>query len=208
MEKSFEAKFATRSGWLCLDFANTVDWHASAKPEETLRDYRDLALWAKSVGVVAAPAAEALIALGEKEPAAARRAWRQAIELREAIYRILSHRARGEEADESDLSALNAAMARLLPGMRLISGNGGVDWAWSVDEGRLDSFLAPVVWSAVQLLTLDAVERVGQCADDRGCGWLFYDTSRNKSRRWCDMKDCGNRAKSRRHYRKAHAKVT
>jgi predicted RNA-binding Zn ribbon-like protein len=40
---------------------------------------------------------------------------------------------------------------------------------------------------------------VRECSGDT-CGWLFVDTSRNHSRRWCDMEDCGNRAKARRHY--------
>ena len=34
------------------------------------------------------------------------------------------------------------------------------------------------------------------------CEWLFYDTSKNRSRRWCDMRQCGNRMKARRHYRR------
>jgi predicted RNA-binding Zn ribbon-like protein len=63
--------------------------------------------------------------------------------------------------------------------------------------------LWPVARSAADLLTsAEELARVGQCADDRGCGWLFFDTSRNHSRRWCAMKDCGNRAKARRHYRR------
>ena len=62
--------------------------------------------------------------------------------------------------------------------------------------------LWPVVQSAVDLMTSPELDRVGQCADDRGCGWLFVDTTKNRSRRWCDMRDCGNRAKARRHYAK------
>ncbi|MGH7448040.1 MAG: CGNR zinc finger domain-containing protein, partial [Longimicrobiales bacterium] len=43
------------------------------------------------------------------------------------------------------------------------------------------------------------LDRVKLCGND-ACAWLFIDVSRNRSRRWCDMKDCGNRAKARRHY--------
>ena len=43
--------------------------------------------------------------------------------------------------------------------------------------------------------------RVKEC-DNETCRWLFVDMSKNRSRRWCDMKDCGNRAKARRHYRR------
>ncbi|MCX6026505.1 MAG: CGNR zinc finger domain-containing protein [Chloroflexi bacterium] len=67
--------------------------------------------------------------------------------------------------------------------------------------GKVRGFvLWPVMRSAAELLTSDLASRVGQCQDDRGCGWLFIDTSRNHTRRWCAMGDCGNRAKARRHY--------
>jgi len=48
---------------------------------------------------------------------------------------------------------------------------------------------------------------VGVCPGE-GCGWLFFDTSKNRSRRWCAMEDCGNRAKARRHYRRSRARNT
>ncbi|MEO8392900.1 MAG: CGNR zinc finger domain-containing protein [Chloroflexota bacterium] len=60
--------------------------------------------------------------------------------------------------------------------------------------------LGRVALSAAELLISEAHDRIGQCADDRGCGWLFFDTSKNHSRRWCDMNDCGNRAKQHRHH--------
>jgi predicted RNA-binding Zn ribbon-like protein len=63
----------------------------------------------------------------------------------------------------------------------------------------------PVVHSAAELLTSPHLDRVRQCADDRGCGFLFFDTSRNGSRRWCSMESCGNRAKARRHYQRTKA---
>ncbi|MCB0153982.1 MAG: CGNR zinc finger domain-containing protein, partial [Anaerolineae bacterium] len=55
--------------------------------------------------------------------------------------------------------------------------------------------------SAAELLTSDRLNRVGQCAGE-SCGWLFLDTTRNHSRRWCEMEHCGNRAKAKRHYRR------
>ena len=64
----------------------------------------------------------------------------------------------------------------------------------------LDHFLLPIIRSAAGLLVMGELDRVRECADDRGCGYLFYDTTRNRSRRWCDMNSCGNRAKARRHY--------
>jgi len=65
--------------------------------------------------------------------------------------------------------------------------------------------LAPVVESAAALLTSPDLSRVRECESET-CGWLFIDRSRNRSRRWCDMTVCGNRAKVRRHYQRTHAK--
>ena len=77
---------------------------------------------------------------------------------------------------------------------------GGVAWSWEVDKDALDWPLYPIARSAATLLTSPERARVGECADDRGCGYLFLDTSRNRSRRWCSMEDCGNRAKAILHY--------
>jgi predicted RNA-binding Zn ribbon-like protein len=51
--------------------------------------------------------------------------------------------------------------------------------------------------SAGELLMSQALQRVRACDAD-SCRWLFLDTSRNHTRRWCDMKVCGNRMKARR----------
>ena len=74
------------------------------------------------------------------------------------------------------------------------------------DEGALDRPLWPVLRSAAALLTSDDIARIRECAAER-CAWLFIDHSRNRSRRWCDMRDCGNRAKARRHYARAKARA-
>ncbi len=202
-EEIFEARFVTKTGWLCLDYANTVDWHASANPQETLSTYLDLVQWAKNVAIISAADADSLLVASEKEPEAARTTLKCAIELREVFYRILSNKARAIDISADDLTMLNEEIKKMLPNLRLARNNEYFAWDWTVSVERLDSILWPVIWSAVELLTSKALERVGQCADERGCGWLFWDSSRNRTRRWCDMQDCGNRAKSRRHYRRS-----
>jgi predicted RNA-binding Zn ribbon-like protein len=78
-------------------------------------------------------------------------------------------------------------------------------WQWAGSPQALDRMLWDVARSSIDLLTSDDLPRVGQCADERGCGWLFLDMSRNHSRQWCNMGGCGNRAKARRHYSKVKA---
>ncbi|MBN1859137.1 CGNR zinc finger domain-containing protein [Candidatus Bipolaricaulota bacterium] len=72
-------------------------------------------------------------------------------------------------------------------------------WGWSDAEDQLEWPVWILARSAADLLTSDERDRVRRCAGP-DCGWLFVDISRNHSRRWCDMADCGNRAKARRSY--------
>jgi predicted RNA-binding Zn ribbon-like protein len=65
--------------------------------------------------------------------------------------------------------------------------------------------LWPVSWSAAELLTHGPLDRIRECPGQGNCGWLFLDVSKNASRRWCDMRVCGNRAKARRHHARVQA---
>lgn len=191
-----------QEGWLCLDFANTAEWHASDHPEEHLNRYSDLIDWAQQVGILTDREAQRLSQEAARRPADAAAVFERAIALREAIYRIFSTVAGGGSAETTDLATLNAALSGALVWSQIVPTAHGFAWGWSDDENALERMLWPVARSAAELLTSQELNRVGVCADDRGCGWLFLDTSRNRSRRWCDMKDCGNRAKARRHYKR------
>jgi len=189
-----------KSGWLCLDFANTMDWHASDHPEESLKSYADLAAWARQMGVLTADGAAKLTQLAKKSVGEAEKALQRAREVREAIYGVLAARAHGQSIPEDDLAIVNRAAAAFYERSRLVAKDGGFIWELGAVDDGLDGIIWPVVRSALDLMTSTEIERLGQCADADGCGWLFWDTSRNKSRRWCDMGDCGNRAKVRRYY--------
>jgi predicted RNA-binding Zn ribbon-like protein len=196
-----DTEYRTETGWLCLDFANTVGWHASESPEESLNRYADLIEWSAHRGIISGDAKDALLRKSEEKPIEAQAVLEKAREIREHVYRILSDTAHGRPIEIADLKGLNKALASTLSHSRLAPYEGGLRWDWDSRPDKLDSVLWPVVQSAVDLMTSEAIKRVGQCADER-CGWLFWDSSRNRSRRWCDMKDCGNRAKARRFYAK------
>lgn len=189
-------------GRLCLDFVNTVDWRGTDHPKEWLTSFDEFVQWAVHAGAIDRRTAEALMAAGRARPAEAAEALREALALREAMYRIFSAVAAGREAPADDLEHLNRALARALPHRRLRARPGGFDWAWEDEHATAwDRPLRPILISAAELLTSPDLARVRRCADHE-CGWLFLDRSRNRSRRWCAMKDCGNRAKARRHYRR------
>lgn len=78
-------------------------------------------------------------------------------------------------------------------------------WSWADEPLDLEMPLWPIARSAAELLTSPAaLPTLRLCASER-CAWLFLDTSRNGSRRWCSMRTCGNRAKARRHHARVRA---
>ena len=193
---------------LCLAFANTMHWHASDDPQETLHTYVDLIEWSHGEGLITESEMDNLLCIAEERPAEAKRVLQQAVALREVLYRIFAAVADGDSPSETDLAVFNSALSRAMSGAQLIQSETGFAWDWEEEDDPLDITLGPIIRSAGVLLTSELRERVGQCADDRGCGWLFLDTSKNRSRRWCSMNDCGNRAKQHRHYqRKVKSKI-
>ncbi|HYH78516.1 MAG TPA: ABATE domain-containing protein [Longimicrobium sp.] len=190
-------------GHLALDFANTAGVHGDAPESEWLSGYRDLVWWGLRAGVIDDPAAGALLARGDEEADAAASVFARAITLREALYRVFAPVCHGACPENDDLALINAELSRALPHLRVASaGEQAFAWAWEGDG--LDRVLWPVVRAAAELLTSGELARIGECEGDN-CEWLYLDTSRNRSRRWCVMSDCGNRAKARRHYHRARA---
>ena len=191
-------------GRLCLDFANTVDWHASEHPIEGLTSYEALINWVRSINLLPDRVAQQLLRAAEQHPTEAARVLDRTVALREAIYHIFTAVAGGISPSAGDQATLNAELGRSLAQSHLVWNKANFAWGRQGVDGDLDQVLWWVLRSATDLLTSENIKRVGVCADDRGCGWLFYDTSRNRTRQWCSMRGCGNRAKARRHY----AKVT
>jgi len=195
--------FELSGGALCLDFANT--WGDRARTEsDRLASYGDLLAFARQAGIASGPVVSALARLAARDPAAAVGAVTRARALREAIARLFSAQARGREVSPGDVERLNDALMQGLTRLRVDRTEQGYRWRWSHDPIDLDAPLAPIARSAAELLTSAELRRVRECDGD-DCTWLFLDGSRSRSRRWCSMASCGNRAKARRHYRRRRA---
>ena len=200
--------FELVGGRLCLDFVNTLNGsRETGETEEKLSSYGDLVAWGRQAGVVTEREARRLLKEAERDTNGAARALARARELRAAIYRIFYAAAHdGRPPARSDLGVLNAALSEALAQQRLVKTNEGFALGFGTEGDRLERVVWPVALSAAEVLTSGEVARTRVCeADD--CAWLFMDLSKNRSRRWCDMKYCGNRAKSRRHYERVTAKV-
>jgi predicted RNA-binding Zn ribbon-like protein len=195
--------FDLSGGALGLDFANT--WSDRGRPQtEKLRGYRDLLSFALQAGLLNRGEEARLARRAEREPQAAEAALALGRGLREALYRIFSAVAAGREPAASALELLNTALPAALCHLRLERRGGGFVWTWAApvaSEVPLAAPLWPILRSAAELLTTDERRQVRECAGG-ACTWLFLDCSRNRSRRWCSMATCGNRAKAQRHYRR------
>jgi predicted RNA-binding Zn ribbon-like protein len=185
-------------GQLAVDFTNTVGSRGGAA-EEHLSIFGDLLSWAEARGVIGRSAAQRLQRDAARHPDDARNALGDAVALREALYRLISATASGRMPAAGDLATVNAHVETSFSGARLQRASDRFELAFGPsDRSRLTApILEPVVRAAVDLLTSDAIGRVRLCAD-ASCAWLFFDTTRNGTRRWCDMKECGNRNKVRR----------
>ena len=193
------SEFSFIGGRLCLDFANAGGAVRSAEPEER---YGALLRWSEQAGDLSRLEATALSHAAERMPDAAVAIADRAVQLAEAIQEIFSALAHGASPARKDLFALNAELAAALGHLRVFASAGRFDWVWSPPDEDLARVLWPVARSAADLLVGDGAVRLRTC-DNETCNWLFIDSSRNGRRRWCDMKECGNRAKARR-YRERH----
>lgn len=196
----------TLTGHVSLDLVNTIDWRSSSAPRELLNSYSDLLRWGRHTGLTKDQEARRLMIEAEKYPQKADAALRRAVMLRETLFRIFSAAADKRQAEAADLNSLNQRLSDALSRLRLRPGREGYLWEWKCGDADLERMLWPVVRSASELLTSADLSLLRQCPGE-GCAWLFMDTSRNKSRRWCTMEICGNRSKARRHYEQIRAGV-
>ena len=174
--------------------------HASEHGREFLRSYFDLAEWSHHAGIITAEEERSLLGKAEKSPGEAERVVQKAIVLREIIFRIFSSIAKNALPQEKDLSLFNRKLSKMMRHSKLEIAESGIEWNVKGNKDSLDWPLNSIIHSAFMLLTSHERDRVKMGADKRGCGWLFIDHSKNRSRRWCDMTDCGNLAKQKRFY--------
>jgi predicted RNA-binding Zn ribbon-like protein len=197
-------------GRLCLDFVNSVGarrFSPSRKMtirDEKLKDYLDLLAWGRHTGALTNADAETLALESSQHQKEAAAVFQRAIRFREAMYHILHAKLSHKQPKEADLLVLNEEFRVTRGAEHLVIEKARFNWRWSTPHSALDRALWPVARSAAELLTQDDLSRLRQCGGD-DCGWIFLDTSRNRGRRWCDMRDCGNVAKVRRFRRRLSA---
>jgi predicted RNA-binding Zn ribbon-like protein len=186
-----QPKFKFIAGTLCLDFVNTAGgWVDSQVVNDKLAGFGDLVRWSELAGVLSP--AESLKSTSHAEGGV----FERALALRRALYRICQACLEGGTPPKAAGDVLNRELATARMHERVHFSPGKVAWTWD-EPSAPDRILWSIVRAAAGFLTSPESASLRQCPGDE-CGWMFLDTSRNRSRQWCEMRICGNRAKIRR----------
>jgi predicted RNA-binding Zn ribbon-like protein len=201
VKESEQYKFSRIGGVLCLDFTNTASWHASYRNTEHLNDFCDLLRWSNEYGIIGPHTKLVLSEGAERNPASALTILTRARKLREGLYRIFVAVSQRKSPGRQDMQLLNETLDQAPLRFEVQYEESGFSGKRTTGGSEFATVLGPVAWSAAELLISENLDRIKQCADN-ACGWLFLDNTKNRSRRWCDMGDCGSRAKAKRYYQR------
>ena len=183
-------------GDLCLDFVNTTGDRASGQPRERLLGYVDLLTWSQRAGILDSKVAARLQRAESRRPVDAADALRRARKLREQLYDLLSAFAERRRPTAAAVDRLAAYWRVARRDQHLILADDGLDIRTIPNHEDFAGLMSPIVAAAVDLLTSDRRSLIRRCTE---CDWLFLDTSKNGTRRWCKA-TCGNRARARGRY--------
>lgn len=183
-------------GHPALDFVNTVrGWENGRPGAEYLHDYDHLLRWNRQSGLIDPRLERHLRAgAGDARPAA----HREALRFRQSLHALLRAAARDASLPAGALEHLGEVVRRTARWRTYSAKGPRVVCGWDFRGAPPDAVLGPLARTAARLLEEGPLDRIKECPPPEGCGWLFLDASRNRSRTWCSMKTCGNTAKVRR----------
>jgi predicted RNA-binding Zn ribbon-like protein len=181
-------------GNLALDLLNSQNGPAGRAPEDdVLLDYADVVAWGQYTGVLTPSEADRLVRIARRRPDDARAVFERTRATRDSLYELFGAVARGVAPSKRAIARLQRDETDALAHGRLIPDGDAFAWSWT-DADDLGRPLWPVIHAALTLLTEGPLDRVKGCAS---CRFHFLDESKNRSRRWCSMDDCGAADKMR-----------
>jgi predicted RNA-binding Zn ribbon-like protein len=195
-ESSPGRAFQLVAGHPALDFINTLDWRfRKTGSEELLKSYHDLLRFAEQSNLLSQKQARQILrSISESKGL---RVLESCTELREAMADLFYATIDGLNPGAESLKTLERYFKAARNHQQLCAASTRLEWKWREAQNDPEIPLWLLSQNAADLMTSDSADRVRACDNDE-CRWLFLDTSKNHTRRWCDMKICGNRMKARR----------
>lgn len=188
--------FQLVGGHPALDLVNTLDWRFRPNGQvELLKTYADLVRFTEQTHLTGATGARRI--LRNSSQARQNRTLSAARELREALAELLYGAIDATRPKSDSLKTLETFFKKAHTHRSLQWSAEGATWIYANPDQPAELPLWRLSVSAEELITSNDLALLRACAKP-DCRWLFLDTSKNHTRRWCDMKLCGNRMKARR----------
>jgi predicted RNA-binding Zn ribbon-like protein len=202
MRKPLERQFRIVSNFACLNLLNT-ELRQHGRRIDLLSDFSDLVAWLRAVGVLsnseAREAETRWTGTAEGESAFA-----AAIDLRAALRTLAERLAQGKPVSDAAVDVINRVLASRPSHRRLVRDGQAFRTLLVPQAAKAIHLLAPVAESAADLLEHGEPSLIKSC-ENPSCVLYFYDTTKNRSRRWCSMEVCGSRIKAATYYRRKRA---
>lgn len=189
-------------GRLWLDFVNTDDARLGVRLD-TIDAFDKYVEWLEAAELIDAARASALRRRALDQPSGATAALVEARRIRAAL-RALLERGRGttgQAARDAAVAEINRVLGRAVGTRRVDAVEDRYVRTFVPVGDVFGGLVIPIVESAVDSLVRGEFDRIRTCADRR-CPRHFADDTKSHTRRWCDMRTCGNRAKAQRRRRR------
>lgn len=184
-------------GALCLDFLNTLHSVGAEDPGEELGVPEDLFRWAWQAGVLTESDWARVRKQCSRHPDYGRAILIEAKTLRASLRSMLERALPKRGVTPHDIELLNGLLSEFPATARIERHSGRWQTRWYSESDNVRKIFYEVLRSAAELISRGQLSGVRECASPT-CTWMFVDTSKNHTRRWCDMRVCGNREKIRR----------
>jgi len=183
-------------GELALDLTNTSSGRGTPRRQEHLRDFDTAMQWVAHARILTPDECAYIRKATAARPKSMRACFTRLLEIRELVWMNATALAEQRPVAAKLRASLPAAHAASLRLAEIKLRHGVYMWTWNPRRDIQAAILGPITLSAMTLLMEKDLSRTKRCAGLE-CGWLFFDETKNKRRRWCEMRVCGNRAKVR-----------